>query len=427
MLEIFFPFTENTIFFTLVGLGLFLLYSKRGRRVTWFHLDLLMVLAWVPLPDYEVGNLKITTILGWLPLFYWIPRLLFLLMRDPRPEAEVRLATRHLKVLAGIAASYLIFLALISPYPFGDFGDYEFHLSDSAMLGYSGGAHILAGELPYPEGDVEFKGNHSYGPAYFLMYVPVAYFFPEAEPHEAYDLGARLFAIVVALIGALALFRLGRRLGGAQAGWGWVVFWLASPYLHNAVYWAQASHLLPGALTAVALAAAFHSPTLGGAALGLVASVSYYPLLFLPFLARASRHFMRFAIACGAVVAVFFLPILVAPNGLPRFLRHVIFMEGTLVGQEGWSPWSPWAQYPSLAPVRTALMIAYAMILVFAFVWTWQKKLSLRAAVAGSAIVVAGFQIWKEHAPGRYHLWLFPLLLVHVLWPAATKPGERPA
>ena len=37
-----------------------------------------------------------------------------------------------------------------------------------------------------------------------------------------------------------------------------------------------------------------------------------------------------------------------------------------------------------------------------------------------SAVVVAGFQVWKEHAPGRYHLWLFPLLLMMVLWPRAT-------
>ena len=122
----------------------------------------------------------------------------------------------------------------------------------------------------------------------------------------------------------------------------------------------------------------------------------------------------------AAVVVAFFLPILVANHGLERFFRHVIFMEGTMVGQAEWSPWSPWAQYPFLAPVRTALMVIYALVLVFAFLWAFRHALSLRAAVAGSAIVVAGFQIWKEHAPGRYHLWLFPLLLVLVLW-----PGER--
>jgi hypothetical protein len=288
------------------------------------------------------------------------------------------------------------------------------------MLAYDGADHILAGKLPYPEGAVEFKGNHSYGPAYFALFVPVAYLFPEVDPHYAYCLGARLYAILIALVGAAALLHLGRRLGGPRIGWGWAVFWLASPYLHNSVYWAQASHLLPGALTAVALAAAFHSPRLGGAALGLVASVSYYPLLFLPFLARASGRFIAFASACAVVVAGFFLPIVIAHNGLVRFFRHVIFMEGTLVGQEEWSPWSPWAQYPSLAPVRTVLMVVYILILVFTFVWAFRHALSLRAAVAGSAIVVAGFQIWKEHAPGRYHLWLFPLLLVLVLW-----PGER--
>src|SRR4030095_11082634 len=90
-----------------------------------------------------------------------------------------------------------------------------------------------------------------------------------------------------------------------------------------------------------------------------------------------------------------------------------------------WSPWNPWAHYRSLESVRTALMVLYVLILVFAFVWTWRHALSLRAAVAGSAIVVAGYQIWKEHAPGRYHLWLFPLLLVVVLWPAATPTKSR--
>ena len=51
MLEIFFPYSENTVFFTLIGIGLFLLFSRPGRIATWYHLDLLMVLAWVPLPD----------------------------------------------------------------------------------------------------------------------------------------------------------------------------------------------------------------------------------------------------------------------------------------------------------------------------------------------------------------------------------------
>jgi hypothetical protein len=262
--------------------------------------------------------------------------------------------------------------------------------------------------------------------------VPFVYVFPVANPYEAYCLGARIFTILLALAGGGLLLRLGGRLGGPRIGWAWAVFWLASPYLDNSVYWAQTSHIMPGVLTILAVAGTLRSPILGGAALGLAASVSYYPLLFLPFLARASGRPMRFAIACGAVVGAFFLPVLLAANGLHRFLHHVLYVEGSLAGQELWSPWSPWAQHSFLLPLRPFLMYAYGAALLCVVLWSlvlWslRRPMSLRTAVAGSAFVVAGFQVWKEHAPGRYHLWLFPLLLILVLWPRVSAPEMNEA
>jgi hypothetical protein len=427
MLELFFPFSVHTEFFVLIGIGLFLLFSQEGRKPNWYHLDLLMILAWVPLPDYEVGNLKVTMVLGWLPLFYWMPRLLYLFVVDPPPIAEARLAPRPLKVLAGLAVAYLIFLTLVSPRPFAEFGDEKYHLSDSAISGYTGADHILRGELPYPEGVTDFEGNQPYGPAYFFLYVPFVSVFPEVDPYRAYCLGARLFTILLAVAGGGLLLRLGDRLGGPRIGWAWAVFWLASPYLHNAVYWSQTSHIMPGVLTILAVAGTLRSATLGGAALGLAASVAYYPLLFLPFLAKASGRPMRFAIACIAVVGAFFLPVLLAPHGLHRFLHHVLFVEGSTVGAEVWGRWSPWAQHPVLLPARAVLMWTYAVALLGLVLWSLRRAVSARAAVAGSAFVVAGFQVWKEHAPGRYHLWLFPLLLILVLWPRASQPPYVPA
>jgi len=422
MLELFFPFSEHTVFFVLIGLGLFLLFSRNGFKPTWYHLDLLMILAWVPLPDYEVGNLKVTMILGWLPLFYWIPRSVYLFVKDPPPDAEARLTVRALKALAALAAAYVIFLTLVSPRPFADFGEVDFHVSDSAISGYTGGDRILKGELPYPEGETDFEANQPYGPAYFFLYVPFVYAFPETNPYVAYCLGARLFTILLALAGGGLLLRLGSKLGGPRIGWAWAVFWLASPYLHNSVYWSQTSHIMPGVLTILAIAGTLRSATLGGAALGLAASVAYYPLLFLPFLAKASGRPVRFAITCAAVVGGCFLPVLLARNGLSRFLEHVFFVEGSMAGEELWGRWSPWAQHPFLMPVRTVLMLMYAVALPCLVLWSLRRPLSLRAAVAGSAFVVAGFQVWKEHAPGRYHLWLFPLLLILILWPRASAP-----
>jgi hypothetical protein len=425
MPQLFFPYSANTTFFALIGLGLFLLYARNVLKPGWFELDLAMILAWVPLPDYEVGNLKITMILGWLPLFYWIPRLLFLCTHVPKPVAEARPSPRQLKILTGLAVAYLVFLALISPKPFGRFGARRYHLSDSAMSGYAGADQILQGDIPYPGGVIDRESNNPYGPAFFYLYVPVSYFFPESHPQTAYCTGARILGIVIALAGGGILFHLGRRLGGSKAGWGWALFWLASPYLHNATYWAQASHLVPGALSALAVAATLHSATAGGAALGLLASVSYYPILFLPFLARASGRPWRFAIACGAVVTGCFLPVLLAKDGLHRFISHVTFVQGSLQGKRLWGPWSPWAQYPWLMPVRFVLVGVFGVILLLLFVWSLKRPVSLRAAVGASAAVVAAFQAGNEHAPGRYHLWLFPLLLIFILWPREDEGGDR--
>jgi hypothetical protein len=421
--EIFFPFSANTWFFALIGLGLFLLFARGGRVATWYHLDLLMILAWVPLPDYEVGDLEVTVVLGWLPLFYWIPRLLWVLCRTPAPVSRARIGSRHLALLLVAALGYLVFLSLISPYPFGEFGERKYHLSDSAMMGYRGADRILDGQLPYTE-TVSRQSNFPYGPAYFTMYVPVAYFFPEADPYRSYCLGARLYAMFLSLVGASALFYLGRRVGDRRTGWAWALLWLASPYLHNSVYWAQASHILPGVLVALGLAAAHRSAWVGGAVLGLAASTAYYPVAFLPIWARASGRWLPFTMAFFGVVAAFFLPVVLAENGVERFLGHVTWIEtATRPGTElPWSRYSPWYQHPSLIPLRDVLKLLFVVTSLFVYGWLFIVRrgspLSLRTAAIASAAIVASSQAFKLHAPGRYHLWLFPLLLIPILWPA---------
>jgi len=160
--------------------------------------------------------------------------------------------------------------------------------------------------------------------------------------------------------------------------------------------------------------------------LGLATGTAYYPLAFLPLWARASGRWATFSAAFVAVVAVCFLPVVLAENGLVRFLSHVSWIESaTRPGTElPWSRYSPWFQYPALIPFRGLLKLVFVATSLTVYGWlflAWRRGVvSLRSAAIASAAIVAASQSFKLHAPGRYHLWLFPLLIVSVLWPRAA-------
>ena len=95
------------------------------------------------------------------------------------------------------------------------------------------------------------------------------------------------------------------------------------------------------------------------------------------------------------------------------------------------SPFSIWGQ-TSLEPLRTAILIAVA-VLAIAFAWWPKDKKLFQVAALGAALLI-GVQLTMHHWFYLYIAWFYPLLLVamavrspsvgHSAPPQAARPTE---
>ena len=111
---------ERYLFYDLVALIFVFTFFDFKHLKRLRNLDVLMLCAWVPLGDYELGNLRFTMVLGYLPLLYFLPRLLYQVWRTSADPCTINVSTRTLKGLAAVFFVAGVALALIYPTPFED-------------------------------------------------------------------------------------------------------------------------------------------------------------------------------------------------------------------------------------------------------------------------------------------------------------------
>jgi len=374
------------------------------------NLDVVMLCAWVPLGYYELGNLKWTMLLGYLPLLYFVPRLLYQVWRTDGDPCVINFSSRWLIALAALFYAAGCAMCLAYPEPF-----YSDNLSDTAESGMAAARVLLGGGIPYgwlPH------GWDSYPPAYYYIYVPFEWAFTDhrpvtnhAHPLATYGLSARVLACSANLACLAALAWLGARLRDRRFGYALAFAWAVLPYTLMSVADSQTGHLVPAALTVIALLGYSFSPWIGAALLALLAAAAFYPALFAaPWAARLGwRTGIAFALLAGLIGLALWLPMLQQDDGLTKFAKAVSKHEDRVTRK------SPWYQHPWMTPLKTCFAALYLPFVAWTAWAAWRRRGFVPCLALTGAIVVWG-QLFYRSAPGRYHPWmmacLLPLLLL---------------
>lgn len=415
--RLFFPFSwgfEYVWFDTLACIlaGCFIDFRNPWRLR---NLDVLMLCAWVPLGDYEKGPLPVTTVLGYLPLFYFVPRLAWQAWRQGPDPCVINYSKRVLATLTLLAVLYGVLLTLVCPLPYTMMGK-RYKLSDSAEGGMAGARSLLAGQIPY--GHLE-RGWDAYGPFYYYLYVPFEWLFPsQGEIHRGNGYSARALTITLNVMTTLAWVLLGRRIRSLHLGLALAFAWAISPYTLTSVYWSQTGHLIPGALTTFALLGLSTGLMAGALTLAALAAAAFYPVFFIPVWAAhlGGRRGLRFVlITCAAGLALW-APMLLQEDGLKKFFEPTLIFATT----KNKTTWSPWHYHPQMVYLRSYFQLLFLPFVAFA---TWAARRStymLMVALTGA--VVCFTQLFSLHAPGRYHLWMWPLIMPALLVGTAPAP-----
>ncbi|MBI2191914.1 MAG: hypothetical protein HYU36_08020 [Planctomycetes bacterium] len=431
-IEPFFPYHDwrGQVWFDLLGIGFLCVFWDTRKLFSVRNLDLLVLCSWIPLGEYEKGPLAVTTLLGYLPLLYLWPRLLWMLLRPPPPPPRPNLHDRALHVLSFVLLAYSIGLTLSAPFPFGRVGQTRWCLSESSIVGVLGADQFLQCRPPYGHLAASQERPKTiyaiYGPSYFLSFVPGVLAAGVGRPFTDWAAAARWTTIALLLVSFFGLRRLGHRLGGPRAAATLGFAWSVLPYLHSASYWSWTGNLLPAAFTILVLLA---SATREGAALGLsvanATAASYYPAAWLALwpLGLPRREKLEFWIYASCLLLLFFGLAVAQPHGMARFWSQVstYLIPGRM--PEWRYQWSPYTYHPWMHALRYAALVAFLPVVL----WTGWRLFSRSAApslqtlAASSALLEIHAQLFKIHAPGRMTLWSLPFLLV-LLIPCGPDP-----
>ncbi|MBI4859781.1 MAG: hypothetical protein HY815_05900 [Candidatus Riflebacteria bacterium] len=337
----------------------------RSRPFSWRNLDLVVLGLWSALGDHRLGPLPVTTVLGWLPLFYLVPRLLAAALVPP-PPGPPPAPTRLMERLAVAGLVMAIGLALVHPFPRPRSAQTASHLDESALVGVLGARALLEGKLPYGR----FLGPADrprlrcpQGPGTFVALVPAAALFPPGNVFEDYNAAVRLTTVALLVLGFAGCHLLGALLAGREGSAASVFVWSILPHVPGSAYTGWLDNLLPGVLT-VWLLVAFIARrwALTGLGLGVLAATTFHPIALLPvFMAapppgspggRARRGFggrnersegppmsndaarlgrgacdadeprSRLAAAAMLVLGLLFAPVILEPSGPARLMAE---------------------------------------------------------------------------------------------------------
>jgi Glycosyltransferase family 87 len=313
-----------------------------------------------------------------------------------RPERWVveALHPRALSLVAGGAALALVLLSI----PGG-------LVSDVGFASLAGATKVLDGSLPYgnlPLG--ELVHGDTYPLLAYLAYVPAALASPVHDGFDGLE-GALYVATAFALLGALAL----ARLGGSRLAIAFVAF---PPVMIAAS--SGSSDVVAAAFVAGALALGARA---GGSTVALAVAgwVKLGPLALIPlWVARyRDRGVARAVTAAAAVTAVLAASVL-ALGGLGGFadMAHALSFQS-----ERGSPMSIWGLL-DLPAAQIAFQAAVLTGIAVATVRVWRDRALAadprRMAALGAAVLL-GVQLAANHWSATYLAWVFPLVAVALL------------
>ncbi|MHB0867527.1 MAG: glycosyltransferase family 87 protein [Thermoleophilia bacterium] len=305
------------------------------------------------------------------------------------------------------------------------------NIADSNVVdvGYSGviGAHrILEGETPYGHMPDDDGNGDTYGPANYLMYVPFERVLNWSGHWD--DLpAAHAAAICFDLLAIAGMFMAGRQLtrnrsAGNRLGLILAYGWVSYPYT-TFVLSCNVNDSIVAALLIWGFVLLKKAP-LAGAFLGLATMTKFFPAILGPLWTSYPATWRgwgkRLMFLTGFIVAAAVtLPVIFLGDG-----TFATFWDRSILWQISRdSPFSIWGQYPDrlagLQHVSQYVLVALACI---SFLWPPRK--SMRQVAAGSAALLAGFQLLQTHWFYLYIPWFFPLAFIALLI-RDRKPIEK--
>jgi hypothetical protein len=397
----------------LIWIGLLVLFVvpflDPRRPWRWLHLDVLVLAGFsVSLAFFNAAEVETSVPLVYPLLAYLLVRLLAVGLRrgpgDERPASWVPVP------------ALLVGLVFLVGFRVG------LNLTDSNVIdvGYSGvlGADKLAdGDPLYGGWPSDNEHGDTYGPVTYAAYVPFEQALPWSGTWD--DLpAAHGAALAFDLLTLVAVFVLGRRMGGPALGVTAAYGWAAYPFTAYVLN-TNANDALVALLLVVCVLVASSAPA-RGAALGLAGMAKFAPLALAPLLAtygledRPWRERVKRLVLFGLAFAV-----VVAGSLLLTVDDAQLFWDRTIGFQEGRdAPFSVWGLHdlPGLQRVVQvgAVLLAVAVALV-------PRRRDLAGLCALAAAVLIALQLGLDYWFYLYLVWFFPLAFLALLAPRSRS------
>ena len=408
-----------TSWFYLASLLSIALFFKFNRVLSVRNLDLVALILLAPgllavehglrrgnADSQEIGFIWLFAVTG-----LFLARMLCDSMMVRRPLLEPNLTTGGL-VFLGVALLVFLLANVITKRPQAD---------DVAVA-------AAAEKLQAREGGVDADQLARQGPGYPLLFLlpqisTQRLFTPDptgaeesggAGRRQVHETTARVMAIASQLAIVAGMVLIGwRHFQSVRMGIAAAVLYLLLPY--TATMTGRVDHVLPGALVVWAVAA-YRSPFIAGALIGLAIGTIYYPVFLLPLWCSFywERGVRRFALGVATALAALVIGLWFTSPDASVFIGQLRQMFGWIlpseVTLEGF--WS----LPSYDPVfRLPVLAAFVAMIATLAIWPAPKNLG--TLMSCSAAVLLGSQFWKAHNGGLFMAWYLPVLLLVVFRP----------
>ncbi len=382
--------------------------ARAGPRLTWLHLDLLVLLGFsVSLALFNHADIGLSVPLIYPPLIYLMVRMLLLANRRGVPRLPVRTLVGDRWLLAGTVALMAFRIAL---------NVLNSNVIDVGFAGVIGADRLVHGQPLYGGWPHDNMYGDTYGPFNYYMYVPFRLIFGWSGAWDSLPAahGASISFDVLTLAG---LYLLGRRLRGHSLGVLLAYCWAAYPF----TAWALESNTndsLVSATLVLTLLVISSAPARGFAA-ALAGMTKLAPFALVPLLVRGTddrpreRSLAAFIVAFALGCFVIMLPVLLDGNFARFWQDSVQYQSGRV------TPFTVWGLWGGLSAVQHLAQGAVVALAIGA-AFLPERRGVVEIAALSAAILIA-LQMVANYWLYSYIVWFYPLVIFALLASHPTR------